>query len=166
MGALVESWLERLGQAMVPGAAPAVCSLLEDDGSPVPMGPPLAELLAGGVHQQQVEGFRAGLAAAFRLADAYKQARSPPAAAQASAGALPSKNALPSNEHGAEHRDISHCWRQRCWRTAASTSRPWRQHTLPPWTPRRLPRGEQQMLGARALLTPLAGWRAWRASAR
>jgi hypothetical protein len=88
MGALVGSWLERLGRAMVPGAAPAVCSLLEDDGSPVPMGPPLAELLAGGVHQQQVEALRAGLAAAFRLADAYKQARSPPAAAPASAGAF------------------------------------------------------------------------------
>ena len=76
LGALVKSWLERLAQSMIPSAAPVVCSLLKDEGAPVPVGPPLAELLAIDVHQQQVEALHKGLAAAFRLADAYKQARS------------------------------------------------------------------------------------------
>ena len=73
VAALVKSWTDHLAQFKGPGASPALCELLEDDGDFVPTGPPLADLLASDVHQLQADALRRAIAETYSLADTYKQ---------------------------------------------------------------------------------------------
>lgn len=71
--ALIRSWTDHLAQFKGPGASPALCELLEEEGDFVPTGPPLADLLASDMHQLQTDAMRRAIAETYSLADSYKQ---------------------------------------------------------------------------------------------
>ena len=71
--ALVRSWTDHLAQFKGPGASPALCELLEEEGDFVPTGPPLADLLASDVHQLQADALRRAITETYSLAELYKQ---------------------------------------------------------------------------------------------
>ena len=124
--ALVRSWTDHLAQFKGPGASPALCKLLEEEGDFVPTGPPLADLLASDVHQLQADALRKAIAETFSLADIYKQV-------------LVWTTLTTDRRHACAHhmsvlcRASSHCWKRRSWPTVASTSLQWQMHMSLLW---------------------------------